>query len=123
MDKKRYKYEEYKILQSLDECWLILFNNVFEFHDSAPKQGEPDRAWFEKYSHWELQELSCPYDKVLFNLEHPNDWYLLFDKSIIKQRTHGISRWPSIIYKEAMVQTDRGVTPIDLSDSISKRCV
>ena len=120
MKKKRKKYAEYKRLRSLDECWLILFNNLFEFKEVAPKQGVPDRAWFEKYSHWELQELSCPYDKVLFNLEHPDEWHQLFDKSTFKQRTHGISRWPSIIYKEGMVQLGLGETPIDLSDSIPK---
>jgi hypothetical protein len=120
MQKKDKKYSEYKRLRSLNECWLILFNNVFDFKEIAPKKGVPDRVWFEKYSHWELQELSCRYDKVLFNLEHPNQWYLLYDKSTFKQRTQGISGWPSIIYKEAMVQLGPGVTKIDLSDSIPK---
>ena len=41
MEKKKDKYEEYKKLRNLDECWLILFNNVFGFHNSARQTRRP----------------------------------------------------------------------------------
>jgi hypothetical protein len=123
MKKKRKKYQEYKILRSLSECWLILHNDVFEFKETVLKKGVPDKAWFEEYSCYELQELSCPFDRVLFNLEHPNIWYSLYDKQLYRQRKKVCYRWPSIIYKECALKgpLEARVYPIDFSDSISKQ--
>lgn len=115
LKKKRKKYAKYIQRHSLDECWLIFHNNLFEFAESD-QSGIPDRKWFEDYSSYELQEQNCPFDKVLFNLEHPDLWYKLFDKSIKKTRHAHIRRWPTIIFREAAIKTTLGVNVIDLRD-------
>lgn len=115
-DKKWTKYQEYVTEHELDECWLVLHNNVFEIRElSAP--GYPDKKWFEQHSRWELQDLKCPFDRVLFNLEHPDVWYFLYKKSHRILRTKKVFQWPSIIEKEVTVQIqDAGVTKIDFGN-------
>jgi len=120
MHKKRKKYQEYKKLRSLNECWLILHNNLFEFEKEAPRNGVPDIDWFERFSCYELQDLECPYDRVLFNLEHSDCWYSLFNKSVHRQKKDVVYSWPSIIHKESMVICHRGINVINLSDNIPK---
>ena len=113
--KKRDKYASYVQARGLSECWLVLHNNVFDFSDVG-ETGRADRQWFEKHSSWELQEQKCPYDRVLFNLEHPDRWYTLYRKGVSTLRESFITRWPTIIYKEAAIVTTRGVNVIDLQD-------
>lgn len=119
MRSKRSKYERYVLERGLTECWLVLHNNLFEFDESA-EPGTPDRKWFEDHSSYELQDQRCPFDRVFFNLEHPDRWYVLFDKSHPNTRQSVITRWPSIIYREAAIKTTLGVNLIDLRDKPDK---
>jgi len=116
---KKNKYDGYKKSHSLDECWLVLHNNVFEFQETCDS-GHPDREWFERFARYELQDLSCPFDRVLFNLEYPDRWYYLYEKRNFKRRTSVITRWPSIIFRESAIVSTVGVNIIDLSDGVPK---
>lgn len=100
---------------NLDECWLILHNNVFDMQTSN-QLNNPDINWIEKHARFELQDLRCPYDRVLFNLENPNKWYYLYDKTEQVPRTSIITQWPTIVIKEIGVQSKRGVNIIDLGN-------
>ena len=80
MKKKKKKYREYKRHRNLSECWLILHNNVFEFDAKPHQDNMPSIDWVQHNTQIELQDLKCPYDRVLFNLEHPNVWYEFFNK-------------------------------------------
>jgi hypothetical protein len=117
---KESKYDNYKKLHGLNECWLILHNNVFEFLETC-ESGYPDREWFERFARYELQELSCPFDRVLFNLEHPDRWFYLYEKRNYIRRTSVITSWPSIIWRESAIVSKAGVNIIDLSDVIPKK--
>lgn len=117
---KKSKYAGYKKSHGLGECWLVLHNNVFEFQETCDS-GYPDREWFERFARYELQDLSCPFDRVLFNLEHPDRWYYLYEKRNFKRRTSIITSWPSIIYRESAIVPAAGVNIIDLSDGIPKK--
>jgi hypothetical protein len=116
MEKKKHKYQEYKSYRHLNECWLILHNNLFELHDNAPSEGVPNIAWLEEQSQLTLQELECPYDRVLFNLEHPNLWYSLFDKNVHIDRRTVVSRWPTMLMHETAIQTDQSQSEVRLGD-------
>jgi hypothetical protein len=111
MKSKRSRYAKYIENRALNECWPVLHNNLFDFAESSP-HGVPDRRWFEEYSAYELQEQNCPFDKVLFNLEHRNRWYDLFNKSARKAR-RSVTRWPTIIFREVSIKTSRGVNTLD----------
>jgi hypothetical protein len=113
--KKRRKYDAYVQNHSLSECWLVLHNNVFEFPEVG-EAGRADRRWFEMHSSWELQEQQCPFDRVLFNLEHPDRWYTLYRKGTTLPRQSIITRWPSIVFKEAAIVPAPGVNMLDLQD-------
>lgn len=117
--KKRSKYGSYVQKHDLSECWLVLHNNVFEFPEVG-ETGRADRRWFEMHSSWELQEQQCPFDRVLFNLEHPDRWYTLYRKGADLPRQSITTRWPSIVFKEAAIVTARGVNMIDLQDKPSR---
>lgn len=117
--KKRNKYGAYVGKHSLSECWLVLHNNLFEFPEVG-EEGRADRRWFEEHSSWELQDQQCPFDRVLFNLEHPDRWYSLFHKGAVGHRKAVITRWPSIIFREAAIVPTLGVNTIDLSDQPNK---
>lgn len=116
---KKDKYDGYKKTHGLDECWLVLHNNVFEFQETCDS-GYPDRAWFERFARYELQDISCPFDRVLFNLEHPDRWYYIYEKQNFIRRSSVITRWPSIIFRESAIVPTADVNIIDLSDSIPK---
>lgn len=113
--KKRNKYGAYVGKHSLSECWLVLHNNLFEFPEFG-EEGRADRRWFEEHSSWELQDQQCPFDRVLFNLEHPDRWYSLFHRGSEVRRKAVITRWPTIIYQEAVVVPTLGVNTIDFRD-------
>jgi len=119
MDLKRDKYQKYLQQRHMQECWLVLHNDVFDFAETDT-EGVPSRRWFEEHAACELQELSCPFDKVLFNLEHPNRWYCLYDRSQIRVRRSYITRWPTVILREVAIVTKRGVNVVDLSDAIPR---
>lgn len=112
--KKRNKYGAYVRMHSLSECWLVLHNNLFEFPEFG--EGRADRQWFEEHSSWELQDQQCPFDRVLFNLEHPDRWYSLFHKGAVQRRKTVITRWPTIIFREAAIVTTLGENTIDFRD-------
>ena len=113
------KYETYKADHGLNECWLILFNDAFEFKEQE-KAGHPNRKWFENYARLTLRDLNCPFDRVWFNLQHPDLWYQIYKKSHRIPREAKITRWPSVILKEVSVKLDRGVTTMDF-DNIEHR--
>lgn len=113
--KKRNKYGAYVGKHSLSECWLVLHNNLFEFPEFGEK-GRADRRWFEEHSSWELQKQQCPFDRVLFNLEHPDRWYSLFHRGSTVRRKTAITSWPTIIFKEVAIVTTRGVNSLDFRD-------
>lgn len=123
MRKKKKKYHEYRTLRSLSECWLILHNNVFEFKENSFQKDALDRNWLEEFSCYELQDLSCPFDRVLFNLEYPSVWYSLYDKQSYRQRKSICCKWPSIIYKEAALKPPLQAKryTFDFSDGIQKQ--
>lgn len=111
--KKRAKYAKYMHERALSECWLVLHNDVFDFPEStAPDR--PDRRWFEQHSAWELTDQQCPFERVLFNLEHPSKWYSLFCRGSSSPRTSVMHRWPTVIRREAAAITSRGVNIFDL---------
>ena len=115
-EKKWDKYESYKVDRGLNECWLVLFNDAFEFNEQA-KVGHPDRKWFEKHARLILQDLQCPYDRVWFNLQYPNLWYHIYKKSHRIHRDTVITRWPTIILKEVSVNMKGGgVAKINFDD-------
>ncbi len=113
--KKRSKYGSYVQNRNLSECWLVLHNNLFEFPEIG-EAGRPDRRWFETHSSWELQEQQCPFERVLFNLEHPDRWYTLYRKGSTPPRRSINTQWPSIIFREAAIVTTLGVNTLDFRD-------
>ena len=117
--RKRTKYEAYVAKHTLSECWLILHNNIFEFPEFG-EVGRADRQWFEDHSSWELRDQQCPFDRVLFNLEYPDRWYTLFQKTVVRPRRSVITRWPTITYREAAIVTERGVNELDFRDKPNK---
>ncbi len=112
--KKWINYEKYKINFNLDECWLVLHNDLFEMEEGV----NADRIsvkWFEVFSRLTLQDLKCPYDRVWFNPSHVDRWYQMFNKKHYIKRSKSVLDWPVIVFKERSFIMKRGENIIDLS--------
>ena len=109
MARKAPKYPAYVAEAGLDACWLLLYNNLYDFADEAAP-GLPDRAWFERFAQWALQELGCPFERVYFLLEHPERWYQLFDRDRHLPRRGTVHSWPRVIYRESEQDAESGAS-------------
>ncbi len=102
LGKKNKDHKNFIKERNLDECWLVLHNDVFEFKDTK-EQGVLSKDWFEKYSHLILQEKGCLFERVLFNLEHPGGWSYLFNKSERKKQEEFNYKWPVMTCHQGVI--------------------
>lgn len=99
MARKGPKYPAYVAEAGLGACWLLLYNNLYDFDDDVTP-GVPNREWFERFARWTLQDLGCPFERVYFLLEYPERWFQLFDRHHPQPRRGTVHSWPRVIYRE-----------------------
>lgn len=84
--------------------------DVLVQHAQGRLGAEISRLDYQSFCEWHA------YDRVLFNLDHPNRWYSLYRKGYSTPRQSHVTRWPTVILNEAAIVTNLGVNAIDLGD-------